>query len=109
MASITGCALDATAFAANAVATGVASPSAPDTDSDNVIFNDAFLSGAQKVDVSRFSKGTPLDPGRHFVDIYLNNNHVKSADVLFVRVEGQDTPQACFPKKMLVSLGLELG
>src|SRR6185437_2478383 len=103
MASITGCALDATAFAANAVATGVASPSAPDTDSDNVIFNDAFLSGAQKVDVSRFSKGTPLDPGRHFVDIYLNNNHVKSTKwrpgSSGVPLEKRETSTFCAPDR----------
>ncbi|MFL9961097.1 fimbrial biogenesis outer membrane usher protein [Paraburkholderia sediminicola] len=104
MTGITGYSLSGTTFAADALP----SP-ASNTDDDTVIFNDAFLYGAQKVDVSRFSKKTPLEPGKHLVDIYLNNNRVSSTDVLFVRVEGQDTPQACFPKEMLTSWGLDLG
>lgn len=108
LAGATGAIMNATAFAADAsAADGTPSP-APDN-GGTVIFNDAFLSDAQKVDVARFSKVTPLDPGNHLVDIFLNNNRVSSSNVLFVHVEGQDTPQACFPKAMLISLGLDLG
>lgn len=108
LAGVTGCVLIAPAFAADGAVADMAPRPVPD-DGDAVVFNDVFLSGVQKVDVSRFSKGTPLDPGTHLVDIFLNNNRMSSANVMFVRVEGQATPQACFSKAMLASLGLELG
>ncbi|MGR2705512.1 fimbrial protein [Pseudomonas sp. IB20] len=102
-----GSVLSASTFALDAAA--AVGPSSAPNDGGAVIFNDVFMSGAQKIDVSRYVRGTPLDPGTHLVDIFLNNNQASSANVLFVRVKGQAMSQACFSKTILVSLGLDIG
>ena len=82
---------------------------AQDKDSDGqgeILFNDAFLRGGQKIDVRRFSRGNPVDPGLHRVEIHLNEVRVKQTEVRFLTVPGQFDAQPCFSREELIAIGL---
>ena len=72
---------------------------------DEIIFNDAFLRGKEKIDVSRFSRGNPVEPGSYVVDVYVNDIKVKSGEVTFLPVEGRRDAQPCFLRAEFISMG----
>nr|WP_079451256.1 fimbria/pilus outer membrane usher protein [Serratia marcescens] len=67
-------------------------------------------SDEQNVDIAIFEQGGQL-PGRYFVDIVLNGEHVESREMIFHRekdTEGTPTLKTCLTREQLVSYGVNV-
>ncbi|MGR2678919.1 fimbria/pilus outer membrane usher protein [Chromobacterium haemolyticum] len=82
------------------------SPPQAENKQEAVIFNDVFLFGSDKVDVSRFATETPIEPGLHRVELYVNNVGMQTRDILFVKQPGQSNAYPCFSQSTLQALGV---
>ena len=74
---------------------------------ENIEFNASFL--RSDVDISRFSRRNPVDPGVHQVDLYVNNQWRGRHGIAFIPV-GQDEliARPCFTAETLVLFNLNL-
>ncbi|MDF3935613.1 fimbria/pilus outer membrane usher protein [Pseudomonas citronellolis] len=70
-------------------------------------FNPAFLRGAdgEPLDVSRFEKGNPVNPGSYRVDVFVNQAWTGSQEVR-VLADDPQAPRYCFKRSALPALGL---
>lgn len=78
--------------------------------SELVEFNPAFFgnSRGQAVDLSKFQRSNPLEPGTYRLDLYLNQNWVGRQDIrIRAAVEEGQPPQPCLPPSVLVQLGVD--
>jgi outer membrane usher protein len=75
----------------------------------DVQFNSDFLMKpkGQSVDVSRFSRGNPVQPGEYTVDLYVNGNWVGHEALRFVAQEGAASAAPCLDKVLIERLGLD--
>jgi len=75
--------------------------------SDEVTFDDSFLKGMTgvNIDVSRFSKENPIDPGNYVLDVYLNGNQVGREKIRVASVQG--ATKICFSYSLLKKLDLK--
>jgi outer membrane usher protein len=73
-----------------------------------VDFNPAFLQGATKVDVSRFSRGNPVLPGDYTVDLQVNDKWVGHATVRFIAQPNSDIALPCIDRPLVDRIGLNL-
>ncbi|MFM0187175.1 fimbrial biogenesis outer membrane usher protein [Paraburkholderia nemoris] len=75
----------------------------------DVQFNSEFLMKpkGQSVDVSRFERGNPVQPGEYTVDLYVNGNWVGHDTLRFVAREGAGNAAPCFSKALIERLGLD--
>ena len=72
-------------------------------------FNPAMLSGnGDKIDVSRFTHGNVIAPGKYRVDVYINQQWLGRRDVEVNQVEGSDQTVTCMTKTLLIQLGTNL-
>ncbi|WP_341316440.1 FimD/PapC N-terminal domain-containing protein [Paraburkholderia sp. IMGN_8] len=69
----------------------------------DVQFNDQFLMKPrrQSVDVSRFERGNPVQPGEYIADLYVNGNWVGHNALRFVARDGTDSAAPCFYKALI--------
>lgn len=84
-----------------------------DTQVAQVEFNAAFLApgSSQGLDLSRFSKGNVVAPGKYSVDLLLNDGWIGRTDVTFKRERGAAdgaSAQPCFGKRELERAGVDL-
>lgn len=97
--------------ACHAAASEVESGSAPLTIAQ-VEFDQGFFPSGSSVtnDLSRFEKGNSVLPGTYNVDIYVNDNWIGRADVLFKASETTRSgdARACFDKLLLTRVGIDL-
>lgn len=84
-------------------------PAAGAADSDDVQFNSGFLeiNGAQSADLSLFSKGNRVLPGRYRVDVLVNQVLVGQEEVRFVTA-GQGDAQPCLTRGQLLAWRLNV-
>ncbi|MFM0272675.1 fimbrial biogenesis outer membrane usher protein [Paraburkholderia aspalathi] len=75
----------------------------------DVQFNSEFLMKpkGQSVDVSRFERGNPVQPGEYTVDLYVNGNWVGHDTLRFVARDGAGNAVPCFSKALIERLGLD--
>lgn len=75
----------------------------------DVQFNSEFLMKpkGQSVDVSRFARGNPVQPGEYTVDLYVNGNWVGHDTLRFAAREGAGNAVPCFSKALIERLGLD--
>ncbi|KAB8312788.1 fimbrial biogenesis outer membrane usher protein [Erwinia endophytica] len=75
--------------------------------SDEVTFDDSFLKSMTgiKIDVSRFSKENPIDPGDYVLDVYLNGNQVGREKIRVASEQGK--AKVCFSDSLLKKLALK--
>src|SRR5580698_7579801 len=73
-----------------------------------VEFNSAFLQGATKVDVSRFSRGNPVLPGDYTVDLQVNAKWAGRASVRFIAQPNSDIALPCIDRPLIDRIGLNL-
>ncbi|WP_175050305.1 fimbria/pilus outer membrane usher protein [Paraburkholderia sediminicola] len=75
----------------------------------DVQFNSEFLMKpkGQSVDVSRFERGNPVQPGEYTIDLYVNGNWVGHDTLRFVAREGAGNAVPCFSKALIERLGLD--
>lgn len=94
-------------LAASLQSTALAQVTNGQGDAANVEFNPYFMMrpDGSRVDVSRFSSGNPVTPGRHPVDIYVNGAWVGRDIVRFDASNGVVGP--CMDRKLLGRLGLD--
>ncbi|WP_415877202.1 fimbria/pilus outer membrane usher protein [Burkholderia ubonensis] len=71
-----------------------------------VAFNPRLFAGSG-VDLSRFAKGNPVEPGNYAVDVTVNGKRRGRHDVLFRAVPGSDVAAPCFPLAMLEQFGVD--
>jgi outer membrane usher protein len=71
-----------------------------------VEFNPAFLQGATKVDVSRFSRGNPVLPGDYSVDLQVNDKWMGHASVRFIAQPNSDIALPCIDRPLVDRIGL---
>ncbi|WGS45888.1 fimbrial biogenesis outer membrane usher protein [Burkholderia sp. JSH-S8] len=95
--------------------TGAAAGTAPsvrpdhrvsDSESEEVQFNPAFFSG-DVADLSRFSRGNPVSPGRYALDLSVNGKSRGRYDVVFQAVPGSDVAVPCFTLTDLDRMGVD--
>lgn len=74
---------------------------------ESVEFDARFLNGnAQVIDVTRYSKGNPLIPGKYNLDILINKNLTLTSLVIFMT--GKDSNVfPCVTEKVLTQLGVK--
>ncbi|WP_336286233.1 fimbria/pilus outer membrane usher protein [Cronobacter dublinensis] len=77
-------------------------------------FNPALLEidnpGQEKTDLSVYEKGPGQAPGKYRVDVYVNNNHVDTRDVVFTLTtapDGSSSLQPCLTADDLKSFGVQ--
>lgn len=75
----------------------------------DVQFNSDFLMKpkGRSVDVSRFERGNPVQPGEYTVDLYVNGNWVGHDALRFVVREGAANAEPCLDKTLIERLGLD--
>jgi outer membrane usher protein len=75
----------------------------------DVQFNSDFLMKpkGQSVDVSRFERGNPVQPGEYTVDLYVNGNWVGHDALRFVARDGAAGAVPCLDKALIERLGLD--
>ncbi|MDO1528618.1 fimbria/pilus outer membrane usher protein [Fulvimonas sp. R45] len=95
-------ALGATSFAAAAAdATAAVEPA-------EASFNSAFLMGGTRhVDLSRFERGNPVQPGVYPVDVYVNGDRVGNEDVRFRGDGARGGAHPCFDTAQLQRYGVD--
>ncbi|MBR8056198.1 fimbrial biogenesis outer membrane usher protein [Burkholderia dolosa] len=71
-----------------------------------VAFNPRLFAGSG-VDLSRFARGNPVEPGNYAVDVTVNGKRHGRRDVLFRAVPGSDVAAPCFPIAMLEQFGVD--
>jgi len=71
-----------------------------------VAFNPRLFAGGG-VDLSRFAKGNPVEPGSYAVDVTVNGKGRGRRDVLFLAVPGSDVAMPCFTLATLEELGVD--
>ena len=72
-------------------------------------FNPAMLSGSgDKIDVSRFTHGNVIFPGKYRVDVYINLQWLGRRDIDVKPVPGTRQSLPCMTKSMLIQLGVNL-
>jgi len=72
-------------------------------------FNPAMLSGSgDKIDVSRFTHGNVIFPGKYRVDVYINQEWLGRRDIDVKPVPGSNQSLPCMTKSMLIQLGVNL-
>lgn len=76
------------------------------TDPAVVAFNPRLFAGSG-VDLSRFAKGNPVEPGNYAVDVSVNGKGRGRHDVLFRAVPGSDVAMPCFSLAMLKQFGVD--
>jgi outer membrane usher protein len=69
---------------------------------------DASMLGAshQGIDLTRFAHGTPIDPGLHDLQLFVNERAMSRRDVRFANVEGRAQAQPCIDDALLDSVGV---
>ncbi|MEI2266797.1 fimbria/pilus outer membrane usher protein [Erwinia sp. CGal63] len=74
---------------------------------DRATFNASFLKGMTGLnsDLSRFSKGNPVDPGNYSLDIYLNGERFGMEEIRVI--QAADGVKTCFPGRLLNKLPLK--
>ncbi|MDN2696787.1 fimbrial biogenesis outer membrane usher protein [Janthinobacterium sp. SUN073] len=75
-----------------------------------VQFNSDFLMKppGQSVDVARFARGNPVQPGEYPVDLYLNGNWIGHDALRFVTHAGAAGAVPCMDKTVIARLGLDV-
>ncbi|NTZ08013.1 fimbrial biogenesis outer membrane usher protein [Burkholderia metallica] len=76
------------------------------TDPAAVAFNPRLFAGGG-VDLSRFAKGNPVEPGDYAVDVTVNGKGRGRHDVPFLAVPGSDVAAPCFTLAMLEQFGVD--
>lgn len=71
-----------------------------------VAFNPRLFAGGG-VDLSRFAKGNPVEPGSYAVDVTVNGKGRGRRDVPFLAVPGSDVAMPCFTLATLEELGVD--
>lgn len=84
--------------------------SAPVDGSSHVEFDSSFLApgSSRNVDISRFDRGNVVLPGNYSVDVFVNQNWVGRLQVPFKVGEEGANAQACFDKRLLEVMGVDL-
>lgn len=72
-------------------------------------FNDRFLSLSPntEADLSAFSQGNSVQPGKYLVDLYVNQDFTDQFDITFVNSPNNHKVIACLPAELLPRLGLK--
>ena len=71
-------------------------------------FDASFLQGGtDSADLSRFSKGNSILPGRYLSDIYLNEVAVGREEVLFKVQPGMQNAEPCLSIELLDRFGID--
>ena len=85
-----------------------AADTAPSSNAE-IQFNPLFLGPNNQVDLSRFAKGNPVEPGTYRVDLAINQSIIGRYDIVFVSPEkldpnakASDIAVPCFNKALLV-------
>ena len=88
---------------------GGAALAAPDGGDQGVRFNSAFLRGAaDRVDLSRYSRGNPVLSGDYYLDLYVNGRWKGRNEMTFRAAPGQFDAQTCFSLERLAAYGVDL-
>lgn len=94
---------------------GAAAASAANGDARTVAwveFDNDFLprsSGGRPLDLSRFTRGNPVLPGRHRVDLSINQQPLGRAVVHFRATSDSVSAQPCFGRSLLERIGVDFG
>ncbi|WP_242540394.1 fimbria/pilus outer membrane usher protein [Trinickia mobilis] len=96
-------------IAGTAAPKDAAAPEAPPQSSvpQEVDFNPAFFSG-DVADLSRYTRGNPVLPGRYPVDLSVNGQAKGRYDVQFLEVPGSDIAAPCFTLSNLERMGVDV-
>ncbi|CAM3641468.1 fimbria/pilus outer membrane usher protein [Rahnella victoriana] len=72
-----------------------------------VIFNSAFLRSA--IDVSEYAEGNPVSPGKHRVDLYVNDKLKGRTEVNFALPDNDSKiARACFDIRLVSEMGIDI-
>ncbi len=67
-----------------------------------------LVGGAQNMDLSIYSKGNPVIPGKYNVNLYVNDVWVGKREFEFKKVENSDIAEHCFDLEQLMNLGVDI-
>ncbi|MFM0068980.1 fimbria/pilus outer membrane usher protein [Paraburkholderia aspalathi] len=81
--------------------------SAPGADATAVAFNPAFFSG-RTVDLTRYERGNPVEPGIYPVELSVNDRHRGRFDIEFRKVDDSDVAKPCFTLVTLEQAGVDI-
>jgi len=74
-----------------------------------VHFDNDFLMNrkGERIDVSRFARGSPVPPGDYRLDLYLNGNWLGNTSVRFAAAPADHSAAPCFAPSLIERLGLD--
>lgn len=80
---------------------------AADDAAGSVEFSDGFMIGGKAIDMSRYANGNPVAAGDYVVDIYVNDDFLRTQEVLFVSGDESAVASPCLSAALVSALPLK--